>query len=114
MNQKIAILCSGGDVSGMNPALKRFVEYAFAKGLHPYFVRNGYEGLIDNLITPADYHDVAGIITRGGTKIGSARSLRFKEPFSSHCRRESPISRDRQTDRIRGRRELSGDGAVLP
>jgi 6-phosphofructokinase 1 len=79
MNPKIAILCSGGDVSGMNPALKRFVEYAFAKGLQPYFVRNGYEGLIDNLIIPADYRDVAGIITRGGTKIGSARSARFKE-----------------------------------
>lgn len=79
MNPKIAILCSGGDVSGMNPALKRFVEYAFSKGLQPYFVRNGYEGLIDNLIIPADYHDVAGIITRGGTKIGSARSARFKE-----------------------------------
>ncbi len=79
MNPKIAILCSGGDVSGMNPALKRFVEYAFSKGLQPYFVRYGYEGLIDNLIIPADYHDVAGIITRGGTKIGSARSARFKE-----------------------------------
>ena len=79
MNQKIAILCSGGDVSGMNPALKRFVEYTFAKGMEPYFVRNGYEGLIDNFITPADYRDVAGIITRGGTKIGSARSMRFKE-----------------------------------
>jgi len=79
MNQKIAILCSGGDVSGMNPALKRFVEYAYARNLQPYFVRNGYEGLIDNHIVPADYHDVAGIITRGGTKIGSARSLRFKE-----------------------------------
>ncbi len=25
--QKMAILCSGGDVSGMNAALKRFVEY---------------------------------------------------------------------------------------
>lgn len=79
MNQKIAILCSGGDVSGMNPAIKRFVEYAYARNLQPYFVRNGYEGLIDNHIVPADYRDVAGIITRGGTKIGSARSLRFKE-----------------------------------
>ncbi len=79
MNNKIAIVCSGGDVSGMNPALKRFVEYSYAKGLIPYFVRNGYEGLIDNLITPATYQDVSGIITRGGTKIGSARSLRFKE-----------------------------------
>lgn len=76
---KIAILCSGGDVSGMNPALKRFVEYAYAKGMEPYFVYDGFEGLIDDRITPATYSDVAGIITRGGTKIRSARSLRFKE-----------------------------------
>ena len=76
---KIAILCSGGDVSGMNPALKRFVEYAYAKGMQPFFVYNGYEGLIDNQISPANYEDVAGIIMRGGTKIRSARSLRFKE-----------------------------------
>lgn len=76
---KIAVLCSGGDVSGMNPAIKRFVEYAYAKAMEPYFVYDGFEGLIDDRITPATYSDVAGIITRGGTKIGSARSLRFKE-----------------------------------
>lgn len=80
MSLKIAILCSGGDVSGMNPALKRFVEYAYARGMEPYFVHHGFEGLIDNLITPAGYSDVAGIITRGGTKIGSSRSKRFMEP----------------------------------
>ena len=76
----IAILCSGGDVSGMNPALKQFVEYTLEKGLQPYFVYDGYEGLIDNTITQASYKDVAGIITRGGTKIGSARSKRFMDP----------------------------------
>jgi 6-phosphofructokinase 1 len=76
---KIAILCSGGDVSGMNPAIKRFVEYSFAKGMQPFFVYNGYEGLIDDEIKEAHYEDVAGIITRGGTKIRSARSIRFKE-----------------------------------
>ena len=75
----IAIVCSGGDVSGMNPALKHFVEYSFEKGLQPYFVDNGYEGLIDNEIYPVSYRDVSGIINRGGTKIGSARSKRFKE-----------------------------------
>jgi 6-phosphofructokinase 1 len=77
--KKIAIICSGGDVSGMNAALKRFVEYALYRGLQPYFVHNGYEGLIDDEITPADYRDVAGIITRGGTKIGSSRSKRFMD-----------------------------------
>lgn len=77
--KNIAILCSGGDVSGMNAALKRFVEYSIAKGLTPYFVENGFEGLIDNHIYQAGYRDVAGIISRGGTKIKSARSKRFME-----------------------------------
>lgn len=76
---KIAILCSGGDVSGMNPAIKRFVEYSYAKGLTPYFIYHGYEGLIDGKITQAHYHDVGGLMARGGTIIGSARSSRFKE-----------------------------------
>ncbi len=75
----IAILCSGGDVSGMNPALKHFVEYTKQNNLTPYFIYDGYEGLIDNKIQEASYKDVSGIITRGGTKIRSARSKRFKE-----------------------------------
>ena len=77
--KNIAIMCSGGDVSGMNPALKHFVEYTKSKNITPYFVYNGYEGLIDNHIEEASYKDVAGIITRGGTKIGSSRSKRFLE-----------------------------------
>ena len=77
--KNIAILCSGGDVSGMNAALKRFVDYAFDQGLKPFFVENGYEGLIDDKITMAGYRDVAGIISIGGTKIKTSRSKRFKE-----------------------------------
>ena len=75
----IAIMCSGGDVSGMNPALKHFVECAIENGMKPFFVFNGYEGLIDDNIKEASYKDVQGIISIGGTKIGSARSKRFTE-----------------------------------
>ncbi|MDQ1267710.1 MAG: 6-phosphofructokinase 1, partial [Campylobacterota bacterium] len=77
--KNIAILCSGGDVSGMNPALKHFVEYSLQNGLTPYFVYDGFEGLIDNKIYKAAHQHVAGIINRGGTIIGSARSKRFME-----------------------------------
>ena len=77
--KNIAILCSGGDVSGMNPAIKHFVEYALKNSLTPYFVYDGYEGLIDNKIKKASYCDVAGIINKGGTKIGSSRSERFMQ-----------------------------------
>ena len=76
---KIAILTSGGDSSGMNPAIKRFVEYSIYKGYEPYLVYNGLEGLIDNNIKKASYKDVSGIIFRGGTIIKSARSKRWYE-----------------------------------
>lgn len=75
----IAILCSGGDVSGMNPAIKHFVEHSITRGMTPYLIYDGFEGMIDNKIVRAGYNDVSGIISRGGTTIGSARSERFME-----------------------------------
>jgi len=74
---KIAILTSGGDSSGMNPAIKKFVEYSIDKGYEPYFVYEGLEGLIDGKIQKAQYKDVGGIIYKGGTIIRSSRSKRW-------------------------------------
>ena len=74
---KLAILTSGGDSSGMNPAIKKFVEYCYEKNFEPYFIYNGLEGLIDNKIKKAKHKDVAGIIYRGGTIIRSSRSKRW-------------------------------------
>ncbi|GAX87448.1 6-phosphofructokinase 1 [Lebetimonas natsushimae] len=73
----IAILTSGGDSSGMNNAIKKFVEYSYEKGYTPYFIYRGLEGLIDGKIKKATYKDVSGIIYRGGTIIKSSRSKRW-------------------------------------
>lgn len=75
----IAILTSGGDCAGMNPAIKQFVDYCFQKKLQPYLIYDGLEGLIDNKIKKATHCDVAGIMHEGGTKIRSSRSKRFFE-----------------------------------
>ena len=75
----IAIMCSGGDSCGMNPAIKSFVDYAYEKGLEPYFIYEGFEGLIDNKIKKAKHKDVAGILHLGGTIIKTSRSKRFYE-----------------------------------
>ncbi len=75
----IAIMCSGGDAPGMNPAIKRFVDYVYLKGKKPYFIYNGLEGLIDNSIKLAEHKDVSGILHKGGAIIGSSRSKRFYE-----------------------------------
>ena len=72
-------MCSGGDAPGMNPAIKKFVDYVYEMGDTPYLVYDGLEGLIDGNIEKADYHDVAGIMHLGGTIIRSSRSKRFFE-----------------------------------
>ncbi len=75
----IGILCSGGDSCGMNPAIKSFVDYVYANNETPYFIYEGFEGLIDNKIKKAEHKDVAGILHLGGTIIKTSRSKRFFE-----------------------------------
>lgn len=73
----IAILTSGGDCAGMNPAIKHFVDHCFIKGVQPYLIYDGLEGLIDGNIKAAAHSDVAGIMHEGGTILRSSRSKRF-------------------------------------
>jgi 6-phosphofructokinase 1 len=44
--RRIAVLTSGGDAPGMNGAVRAVVRMAIAKGCEPYFVMEGYEGLV--------------------------------------------------------------------
>lgn len=75
----IAIMTSGGDAAGMNPAVKCAVDYSRKKGLKPYLIRNGLRGMIDGDISEATREDVSGIMHRGGTVLRSSRSQRFFE-----------------------------------
>jgi len=73
----IAILTSGGDCAGMNPAIKQFVDHCFNENIQPYIIYDGLEGLIDGNIKAATHGDVAGIMHEGGTILRSSRSKRF-------------------------------------
>ncbi len=76
--KKIAVLTSGGDAPGMNAAIRAVVRTGIANGWEVFGVRNGYEGLIDGKIIPLGAREVGGILQRGGTVLGSARSQEFK------------------------------------
>jgi 6-phosphofructokinase 1 len=77
--QRVAILTSGGDAPGMNAAVRAATRAALALGWEVYGVRNGYAGLLANTIDPLHARDVGGIIQRGGTVLGSARSAEFQQ-----------------------------------
>jgi 6-phosphofructokinase 1 len=75
--KRIALLTSGGDAPGMNAAIRAVVRCGFAEGWQVFGVRNGYAGLVAGHYVPLGPRDVAGIIQRGGTMLGSARCEEF-------------------------------------
>lgn len=77
--QRIGILTSGGDAPGMNAAVRAATRAALAQGWEVYGVRNGFAGLLADSMEPLRARDVGGIIQRGGTVLGSARCLEFRE-----------------------------------
>jgi 6-phosphofructokinase 1 len=102
----LAIMCSGGDAPGMNPAIKKFVDYAYKNYQKTYLIYDGLEGLIDGKIEKATHKDVAGIVHFGGTIIRSSRSKRFFEYEYRKQAFENLKSHD-----IKGVVVLGGDGS---
>ncbi|WP_073998010.1 6-phosphofructokinase [Anaerococcus urinomassiliensis] len=74
----IGILTSGGDAPGMNSAIRAAVRTALNSGMRIKGIRNGYDGLMKGDIYEMNVSSVADIIHKGGTILGTARSLEFK------------------------------------
>jgi len=85
---KIGLLTSGGDAPGMNAAVRSATKVALARGHRVYGIRQGYKGLLDGALVPMDHGDVDDIVRWGGTVLGSARELRFKEDAGKQLAQE--------------------------
>ena len=78
--RRIAVMTSGGDSPGMNPAIRAVVRTASAAGVEVYGIRQAYSGLLAGDFERMTNRDVSGIIQRGGTILQTARNLEFKTP----------------------------------
>ena len=76
----IGVLTSGGDAPGMNAAIRAVVREALHNKVKVKGIMRGYKGLLNEEIFEMKSVDVANIIQRGGTILGTARCLEFKEP----------------------------------
>ncbi len=77
---KIAVLTSGGDAPGMNAAVRAVARMAFGRRWEAVGVEAGYRGLLEGRIRPLENRGVGGILHRGGTVLGTARSKEFATP----------------------------------
>ncbi len=78
---RLAVLTSGGDAQGMNPAVRAVVRTALNRGAEIFAVYEGWQGLVDggDRIRPVTWNGVSNIMNRGGTVIGTARSTAFRQ-----------------------------------
>lgn len=77
---KIGVLTSGGDAQGMNAAVRAVVRSALDKGIEVFAIYEGYQGMVEGgkRIRKMTWGSVGGIIQKGGTEIGTARSEQFR------------------------------------
>ena len=74
----IGVLTSGGDVSGMNAAIRAVTRSAICNGFKVKGIYRGYEGLINGEVKELTTQDVSSVIQRGGTMLKTARSAEFQ------------------------------------
>ncbi|QYY34426.1 ATP-dependent 6-phosphofructokinase [Ruficoccus sp. ZRK36] len=77
----IGILTSGGDCPGLNAAIRGVAKAAIHHGIKVLGVMDGFRGLVENRFTPLDDAQVSGILTLGGTLLGTSRDKPHKMPM---------------------------------
>ncbi len=72
--RSIGILTAGGDCPGLNAAIRAVTKAAISRhGFEVIGIRDGFRGLIENRVMPLDTKAVSGILTNGGTILGTSR-----------------------------------------
>ncbi|PKQ22010.1 MAG: 6-phosphofructokinase [Actinobacteria bacterium HGW-Actinobacteria-5] len=71
--KRIGILTAGGDSPGLNAAIRGFGKAAISNGWELLGYRDGIRGLVEDRNTVLDSKALSGILTIGGTILGTSR-----------------------------------------
>ncbi|MGJ3239389.1 MAG: 6-phosphofructokinase [Anaerolineae bacterium] len=82
MAKVIGILTSGGDTPGLNAAIRAVGKTAIGDyGMRVIGFRDGFRGLMENRTVRLDSKALSGILTIGGTILGTSRDKPHKMPI---------------------------------
>ena len=97
--RRIGVLTGGGDCPGLNAVIRAVAKTAIRMhGIEVIGIEDGFYGLIENRTRPLTFKDVSGILTRGGTILGSHNKANPSKYCVGHDASGQPIFRD-VTDR---------------
>ncbi len=106
-------MTGGGDCPGLNPAIRAITKTAvFCHRMEVIGIEDGYEGLIKNKTRRLETKDVSGILTQGGTILGTSNRA---NPFaySEEKRDVSPkVFRNFRNLKLEALVCIGGDGTL--
>ena len=90
--QKIGILTAGGDCPGINAAIRGVGKTAIVKyNMKVIGISDGFTGLINKEYRELAENDLSGILTLGGTILGTSREKPFKRDGKSKNDLRKPV-----------------------
>lgn len=88
--QRIGILTAGGDCPGINAAIRGVGKTAIVKyGMEVIGISDGFTGLINKEYVQLTESSLSGILTLGGTILGTSR----EKPFKNNNKNKKEISK---------------------
>jgi 6-phosphofructokinase 1 len=81
MKKHIGILTSGGDSPGLNAAIRAVGKAAHHFKMQITGFRDGFRGLVESRTLPLDESELSGILTIGGTILGTSRDRPERMPM---------------------------------
>ena len=110
---RIGLLTGGGDCPGLNAVVRAVTKSLVLGGAEVVGFEDGFEGLVEDRARPLAYRDASGILTLGGTILGTSNRA---DPFRYHARGGTDVSDEAvRVYRARGLDALvavGGDGTM--
>ena len=89
---KIGILTAGGDCPGINAAIRGVGKTAIIKyGMSLFGISDGFTGMINKEYHELTEKDLSGILTLGGTILGTSREKPFKSSSKGYKEIKKPV-----------------------
>jgi len=104
---KMAVLTSGGDAPGTNTAVRAVARTALARRWEVVGIEAGYRGLLEGRFRSLGNCGVGGILHRGGTVLGTARSPEF-----TTSQGQGRVAKRLEEAGIEGLIVISGEGSL--
>ena len=108
--KRIGILTAGGDCPGLNAAIRGVGKAVLGRDIEAVGIRDGFLGLIENHTLPLDKQSLAGILTVGGTILGTSRVKPHRMEINGRERDVRAVYRELQENGLDAVVCIGGDG----